>query len=74
VLATEPPEVFVGFGAPVARCGNSGNSTEPHVHLPVSDSLDWTRAHGLPFVFRRSDASTWLPATSEIVGGEPGSR
>ena len=57
----------VSVGCPVARCGNSGNSTEPHLHLQVSDSTDWTRARGIPFTFRRRDGSTWLPANSQIV-------
>lgn len=57
----------VSVGAPVARCGNSGNSTEPHLHLQVSDSTDWTSARGLPFVFRRGDGTAWLPTNSQIV-------
>jgi len=59
----------ISVGAPVARCGNSGNSTEPQIHLQVSDSTDWTSARGLPFAFGRPDGSTWLPANSGIVGG-----
>lgn len=68
------PGQRVRVGDPVGRCGNSGNSTEPHVHLQVSDSTDWTRARGLPFRFRRGDGSAWLPANGEIVAGftEPG--
>ncbi len=57
----------VSVGAPVARCGNSGNSTEPHLHLQVSDSTEWTSAQGLPFAFRRGDGSVWVPANSEIL-------
>lgn len=57
----------VSAGAPVARCGNSGNSTEPHLHLQVSDSTEWTSAQGLPFAFRREDGSAWVPANSEVV-------
>ena len=57
----------VSVGDPVARCGNSGNSTEPHLHLQVSDSTAWTSAKGLPFTFRRGDGSVWLPANSEVV-------
>ena len=58
----------ITVGAPVARCGNSGNSTEPHIHLQVSDSTDWTSAHGLPFAFSRPDGSTWLPTNSQTIG------
>ena len=61
------PGQLVGVGDPVARCGNSGNSTEPHVHLQVSDSTRWNTARGLPFAFRRPDGPTWLPANSQIV-------
>jgi len=57
----------VSVGVPVARCGNSGNSTEPHLHLQVSDSTEWTSAQGLPFAFRRGDGSVWVPANSEVV-------
>lgn len=55
-------------GTPVGQCGNSGNSTEPHVHVQVSDSMSWSTAKGLPIVFRRpSGSGVWLPAESEIV-------
>lgn len=37
---------------PVGECGNSGNSTEPHVHVQVTDSTEWPTAHGLPLAFR----------------------
>jgi Peptidase family M23 len=62
------PEQPVSVGVPVARCGNSGNSTEPHLHLKLSDSTDWASARGLPFAFRRRDGSTWVPTNSQIVG------
>ncbi len=40
-------------GQRVADCGNSGNSTQPHVHLQVMDSADLTVAQGVPMAFRR---------------------
>lgn len=61
------PGQVVDVGVPVARCGNSGNSTEPHLHLQVSGSTEWSRAHGLPFGFRRADGSTWVPANAELI-------
>lgn len=33
-------------GARIGACGNSGNSTEPHVHVQVTDSVDWDTAQG----------------------------
>lgn len=35
---------------PVGRTGNSGLSTEPHVHFQLMDGPDWRTAHGLPLV------------------------
>ncbi|MGY1603998.1 peptidoglycan DD-metalloendopeptidase family protein [Geodermatophilus sp. SYSU D00815] len=42
----------VAAGQRVAACGNSGNSTQPHVHVQVMDDADPYRARGLPLVFR----------------------
>jgi len=42
----------VAEGQAVARCGNSGNSTEPHLHVQAMDAADARAAQGLPLVFR----------------------
>lgn len=41
----------VTTGQPVARCGNSGNSTQPHLHLQAMDSANLGVARGLPIAF-----------------------
>ncbi|TFC01130.1 M23 family metallopeptidase [Cryobacterium adonitolivorans] len=43
----------VDTGQPLAECGNSGNSTQPHVHVQVMDSPDLSIARGVPLAFRR---------------------
>lgn len=43
----------IGVGDRVGACGNSGNSTQPHVHLQVTESLDWPTARGIPLAFQR---------------------
>lgn len=40
-------------GQRLAACGNSGNSTEPHLHLQVMDGPDPADAAGVPFLFER---------------------
>jgi murein DD-endopeptidase MepM/ murein hydrolase activator NlpD len=40
-------------GQKLAECGNSGNSTQPHLHVQVMDSADLSVARGVPMAFRR---------------------
>lgn len=47
-LAVRPGDP-VRAGEVLGRCGNSGNSTEPHVHLQVMDAPDPTAARAVPF-------------------------
>ncbi|UOB11858.1 M23 family metallopeptidase [Streptomyces sp. HP-A2021] len=42
----------VTAGQPLARCGNSGNSTEPHLHFQLMDGSDPDTARGIPFTWR----------------------
>lgn len=69
----------VRVGDPVAECGNSGNSTQPHVHVQATDSIEWHTARGIPLAFRRPHTPgdeprsprAWLPRNGEAfeVGG-----
>lgn len=56
----------VTAGALVGECGNSGNSTQPHVHVQATDSIDWPLARGLPIAFEGA-AGPELPAEYRIV-------
>ncbi|WP_371300584.1 M23 family metallopeptidase [Citricoccus sp. K5] len=51
-------------GEAVGRCGNSGNSTEPHVHVHAVDGRDISRASAVPISFRGG-----LPRNGETVDG-----
>jgi murein DD-endopeptidase MepM/ murein hydrolase activator NlpD len=51
-------------GARMARCGNSGNSSEPHLHPQL---MDWPWplcGAGLPFVY----TDVGLPGTADRTG------
>ena len=67
------PGERVEAGEPIGRCGNSGNSTQPHVHLQVNDSLHWSTARGLPLAFadfQDRDGTvtrTGVPAEAQVV-------
>lgn len=41
----------VTAGQPIARCGNSGNSSEPHVHAQLMDRRSLWTGQGLPMAF-----------------------
>lgn len=45
------PGQRVRRGEEVGRCGNSGHSTEPHLHFQVQDHADFFLAVGLPVRF-----------------------
>jgi murein DD-endopeptidase MepM/ murein hydrolase activator NlpD len=50
------------LGQVVGQCGNSGNSTEPHLHLQAIDSIDIDQANGLPLSLPRG-----LPRNGDII-------
>lgn len=52
-------------GEPLGRCGNSGNSTEPHVHVQALDRADVPNATAVPIAFRDR-----LPRNGEIIDAE----
>ena len=52
----------VRVGDPLAHCGNSGNSTEPHVHLQAIDRLDVLHAAAVPISFGGR-----LPRNGDII-------
>jgi Peptidase family M23 len=49
-------------GDVLGRCGNSGNSTEPHVHVQAMDVSDVSRASARPITFGGR-----LPRNGEVV-------
>lgn len=53
-------------GVVVGACGNSGNSTQPHLHIQATDSTNWDHARGLPIAFRATGAPP-RPGESEII-------
>jgi hypothetical protein len=52
----------VDLGEVLGGCGNSGNSTEPHVHLQAMDRADVLEASAVPITFGGR-----LPGTDELV-------
>lgn len=51
----------VAPGQLLGECGNTGNSTEPHVHFQLMDHPDVNRAHGIPFTW----TGVGVPANTE---------
>ncbi|MFP3713022.1 M23 family metallopeptidase [Puerhibacterium sp. TATVAM-FAB25] len=70
-LQVRPGEAVVA-GQPLGRCGNSGSSTQPHVHVQVNDGPDASVARALPLAFR--GYAEWLrghPEPHERAVGVP---
>lgn len=62
---TVAPGDRVSEGQVVAACGNSGNSSEPHLHFQLMDHRRATVAAGLPMRFRGVEGG--LPRDSATV-------
>ena len=73
------PTVQVGervrAGQVLGQCGNSGNSSDPHVHFQLMDSPDIETARGLPFSWRLLDedgaVQQGVPANEELFTAAP---
>ncbi|NJP68875.1 M23 family metallopeptidase [Streptomyces sp. ventii] len=59
----------VAAGQQLGECGNSGNSSHPHLHYQLMDGPDVRTARGLPFAWRYRDVAgaerTGVPANTE---------
>ncbi|MFC7458107.1 M23 family metallopeptidase [Brachybacterium sp. GCM10030267] len=64
---TVRPGQTVGAGEQIGRCGNSGNSTEPHLHLQAMDAADPSAAGPVPFSFPPAVCPAGLPRNGEVV-------
>jgi hypothetical protein len=59
----------VQTGQPLARLGNSGNSSQPHLHFELSTGPDVLTSDSLPYVI---DRYRWVGSSDESNAEEPG--
>jgi hypothetical protein len=60
----------VTAGTPLGRCGNSGNSSEPHLHYHLQDTPEFGKGVGLPAQFLDYVADGGPVARGEPVKGQ----
>jgi hypothetical protein len=56
----------IASGAELGRCGNSGNTSEPHLHVHLQDSPTFGEGEGLPAFFNH-----YLADGKAVERGEP---
>ncbi|WP_117170171.1 M23 family metallopeptidase [Paraliobacillus sediminis] len=44
---------YILEGQHIANCGNSGNSTQPHIHIQAMSGTDFSITQGVPLYFRK---------------------
>jgi len=60
----------VKYGDVLGLCGNSGNSSEPHLHYHLQNTQEWLDGEGLPAQFNRYIANGAFVERGEPVSGE----
>jgi len=69
------PGQRVAEGQPIGQCGNSGNTSEPHIHIhhQRQDPRDFpvNFAEGLPLYFRDHDGPPMPEGGFEVIDGTP---
>ena len=60
----------VSRGRELGRCGNSGVSTEPHLHFAVQDQPRYGEGHGIPFLVTCCPKGEAPPRLTPLLRGE----
>lgn len=60
----------VAAGQQIGQCGNSGNTTEPHLHYHLQNADRFGRGHGLPAPFSNYRVEDELVSKGEPVKGD----
>lgn len=60
----------VTAGQPIAACGNTGNTSEPHVHAQLMDRASLWTAQGIPFAFEGIRIADELDARDGLPGND----
>jgi murein DD-endopeptidase MepM/ murein hydrolase activator NlpD len=68
------PGQRVAAGEPLARVGNSGNSSEPHLHLHLQDTPTLLLGEGIPLEFRNYRTGGGIVARGMPTGGVKGGK
>jgi murein DD-endopeptidase MepM/ murein hydrolase activator NlpD len=64
------PGQRIEAGAEIGRCGNSGNTSEPHLHFHLQDRAEFGTGDGLPAFFNDYSADGKTVARGEPVRGQ----
>ncbi len=59
-------------GTVLGKCGNSGNSTEPHLHLSLQNAIEMEQSTGARMYFQRimvngEQKEDYMPVKGDLV-------
>ena len=63
------PDDVVDVGTPIGRCGNSGRTSRPHLHIHAQDLVSYAFdcARGIPIAFQTPNGPIVLGAAASLV-------
>jgi murein DD-endopeptidase MepM/ murein hydrolase activator NlpD len=58
-------------GDVLGKLGNTGNTTNPHLHFQITDRPSIVAGNGLPFLIEDFTSAGYIPGLEPLIEGKP---